>query len=81
MHRPDFYKDVSGNIHPILPEELSSLFPLYVFVFRGRATQKRGRYTDFVPIACLYGFHNESTSVKTAKSGRTVFCFEGSLDA
>ena len=38
--------------------------------------------TDFLKIpSCLYGFHNESTSVKTAKSGRTVFCFEGSLDA
>lgn len=31
--------------------------------------------------SCLYGFHNETTSVKTSKSGRTVFCFEGSLDA
>ena len=38
-------------------------------------------HADYLPDACLYGFHNESTSVKTAKSGRTVFCFEGSLDA
>ena len=38
--------------------------------------------TEFLMIpSCLYGFHNATTSVKTAKSGRTVFCFEGSLDA
>ena len=38
--------------------------------------------TDFLKIpSCLYGFHNETTSVKTSVSGRTVFCFEGSLDA
>ena len=38
--------------------------------------------SDFLKIpSCLYGFHNETTSVKTSKSGRTVFCFEGSLDA
>ena len=37
--------------------------------------------TEFLMIpSCLYGFHNATTSVKTAKSGRTVFCFEGSLD-
>lgn len=38
--------------------------------------------TDFLMIpSCLYGFKNESTSTKTSKSGRNVFCFEGTLDA
>ena len=38
--------------------------------------------TDFLKIpSCLYGFHNETTTVKTAYSGRQVFCFEGTLDA
>lgn len=38
--------------------------------------------TDFLLIpSCLYGFKNESTSTKTSKSGRNVFCFEGTLDA
>lgn len=37
--------------------------------------------TEFLMIpSCLYDFHNATTSVKAAKSGRTVFCFEGSLD-
>lgn len=37
---------------------------------------------DFLMIpSCLYGFKNESTSTKTSKSGRNVFCFEGTLDA
>ena len=36
---------------------------------------------DFLRIpSCLYGFYNDNTSVKTSKSGRNVFCFEGSLD-
>ena len=57
----DYYKDSSetehnrGIVHDYLLQRPGKL---YVFVFRGRATQKRGRYTDFVPIACLYGFHN-----------------------
>ena len=38
--------------------------------------------TDFLKIpSCLYGFSNNTTSVRTAKSGRTVFCFEGVLDS
>lgn len=37
---------------------------------------------DFLKIpSCLYGFCNETTSVKTSESGRNVFCFEGTLDA
>lgn len=36
---------------------------------------------DFLKIpSCLYGFYNDKTSVKTSKSGRNVFCFEGTLD-
>lgn len=31
--------------------------------------------------SCLYGFCNDTTLVKTSKSGRNVFCFEGTLDA
>ena len=38
--------------------------------------------TEFLKIpSCLYGFHNDTTSVKSSVSGRTVFCFEGTLDA
>lgn len=38
--------------------------------------------TNFLKIpSCLYGFRNENTSVRTSKSGRQVFCFEGQLDA
>ena len=38
--------------------------------------------TSFLRIpSCLYGFKNESTETKTAHSGKTVFCFKGSLDA
>lgn len=29
--------------------------------------------------SCLYGFHSEKTTVHKARSGRNVFCFEGSL--
>lgn len=37
---------------------------------------------DFLKIpSCLYGFCNDTTLVKTSKSGRNVFCFEGTLDA
>ena len=43
VRQSGFYKDASGSIHPILPVKLSSLFLLYVFVFRERARQKRGR--------------------------------------
>lgn len=36
---------------------------------------------DFLMIpSFLHGFQNNATSTKTAKSGRTVFCFEGTLD-
>jgi transposase len=38
--------------------------------------------TDYLRIpSCLYGFCNKDTSVKTSKSGRQVFFFEGTLDA
>lgn len=33
----------------------------------------------FLP-SCLYGFHNTETSVKTAESGRTVYCYQGYMD-
>ena len=37
---------------------------------------------EFLKIpSCLYGFHNTATYVKTSKSGRTVYCFEGDLDS
>lgn len=37
--------------------------------------------TDFLIIpSCLYGFRNTGTTAKTDKSGRNVFCFEGTLD-
>lgn len=37
---------------------------------------------DFLHIpSCLYGFHNLDTTTETARSGRTVFCFHGTLDA
>jgi transposase len=39
------------------------------------------QYTDYLKIpSCLYGFSNKDTSVKTSKSGRQVFCLEGTLD-
>jgi len=38
--------------------------------------------TDYLKIpSCLYGFHNDTTSTKSSQSGRTVFCFEGTLTA
>ncbi len=38
--------------------------------------------TEFLMIpSCLYGFSNKNTVVKTSESGRTVFCFEGTLNA
>lgn len=37
---------------------------------------------DYLKIpSFLYGFSNTDTSVKTSKSGRQVFCLEGTLDA
>ena len=37
--------------------------------------------TEFLYIpACLYGFHNTETTVEKAHSGRTVYCFTGTLD-
>ncbi len=36
--------------------------------------------TDFLKIpSCLYGFYNTETETQTAKSGRTILCFKGSL--
>ena len=29
--------------------------------------------------SCLYGFHNNETTVETAKSGRTIYCHRGTL--
>ncbi len=38
--------------------------------------------TEFLRIpSFLYGFSNTNTSIKTSKSERDVFCFEGTLDA
>ena len=38
--------------------------------------------TEFLRIpSFLYGFSNTNTSIKTSKSERNVFCFEGTLDA
>lgn len=35
---------------------------------------------DFLKVpSCLYGFSNTETSAKTSVSGRSVFCFEGTL--
>ena len=37
--------------------------------------------TEFLRFpSCLYGFHNTVTTVESARSGRTVFCFRGELD-
>lgn len=37
--------------------------------------------TEYLRIpSTLYGFHNDNTSTMTSKSGRTVFCFKGTLD-
>ena len=37
--------------------------------------------TEFLMIpCCLYGFHNAETTVHEAASGRTVFCYHGTLD-
>lgn len=38
--------------------------------------------TDFLRIpSCLYGFRNNETTTRVSKSGRNVFCFEGTLSA
>ena len=37
--------------------------------------------TEFLILpSCLYGFTNTETTVKTAKSGRVVYCHKGTLD-
>ena len=45
----------------------------------GQLTLTQSTEFLYVP-SCLYGFHNTETTVGTTKSGRTVFCFGGTLD-
>ena len=45
----------------------------------GQLTLTQSTEYLFIP-SCLYGFHNTETTVETAKSGRTVYCFVGILD-
>jgi len=45
----------------------------------GQLTLTQSTEFLFLP-SCLYGFHNTETTVETARSGRTVYCFAGTLD-
>ena len=45
----------------------------------GQLTLTQSTEFLFLP-SCLYGFHNTETTVETAISGRTVYCFVGTLD-
>ena len=45
----------------------------------GQLTLTQSTEFLYVP-SCLYGFHNTETTVGTTKSGRTVYCFGGTLD-
>ena len=45
----------------------------------GQLTLTQSTEFLFLP-SCLYGFHNTETTVETAISGRTVYCFAGTLD-
>ena len=45
----------------------------------GQLTLTQSTEFLFLP-SCLYGFHNTETTVETARSGRTVYCFVGTLD-
>ena len=45
----------------------------------GQLTLTQSTEFLYVP-SCLYGFHNTETTVGITKSGRTVYCFGGTLD-
>ena len=48
--------------------------------FEENGQQRLTKSTDFLHIpSCLYGFTNEVTRDVTAKSGKTVLCFEGTI--